>query len=456
MTHRRSITVVGDVVLDRDVEGSVERVCPDAPVPVVDVARELETPGAAGLAALLCRAGHDDVALVAPVADDPAGRRLAAALDDLGVTVLRLGHRGATRVKTRVRAGGQSLLRLDTGGPAAPEGGIPPAVRDRIRASSTVLVSDYGAGTAAHPGLRKLLEGEGSGPRIVWDPHPRGPRPVAGAALVTPNLAEARAALPGTADPGTAAARLREQWSAAAVAVTCGSEGAWLSSGAEAPLFVPVPVGCVGDSCGAGDQFAASAAVAMTHGALPSEAVTEAVSAASQWVASGGAASFHRDRSRLSRGPADPGFLTDARTVVARARAGGGTVVATGGCFDLLHAGHVASLSAARALGDCLVVLLNSDDSVRRLKGRGRPVHTAADRAAVLTSLRAVDAVVVFDDDEPTRALRELRPDVWAKGGDYDVDSLPESTEVRAWGGRVVSLPYLDGHGTTQILDEIT
>jgi D-beta-D-heptose 7-phosphate kinase / D-beta-D-heptose 1-phosphate adenosyltransferase len=456
MMHRRSITVVGDVVLDRDVEGSVERVCPDAPVPVVDVARELETPGAAGLAALLCRAGHDDVALVAPVADDPAGRRLAAALDDLGVTVLRLGHQGATRVKTRVRAGGQSLLRLDTGGPAAPEGDIPPAVRDRIRASSTVLVSDYGAGTAAHPGLRKLLEGEGSGPRIVWDPHPRGPRPVAGAALVTPNLAEARAALPGTADPGTAAARLREQWSAAAVAVTCGSEGAWLSSGAEAPLFVPVPVGCVGDSCGAGDQFAASAAVAMTHGALPSEAVTEAVSAASQWVASGGAASFHRDRSRLSRGPADPGFLTDARTVVARARAGGGTVVATGGCFDLLHAGHVASLSAARALGDCLVVLLNSDDSVRRLKGRGRPVHTAADRAAVLTSLRAVDAVVVFDDDEPTRALRELRPDVWAKGGDYDVDSLPESTEVRAWGGRVVSLPYLDGHGTTQILDEIT
>jgi D-beta-D-heptose 7-phosphate kinase / D-beta-D-heptose 1-phosphate adenosyltransferase len=456
MMHRRSITVVGDVVLDRDVEGSVERVCPDAPVPVVDVARELETPGAAGLAALLCRAGHDDVALVAPVADDPAGRRLAAALDDLGVTVLRLGHRGATRVKTRVRAGGQSLLRLDTGGPAAPEGDIPPAVRDRIRASSTVLVSDYGAGTAAHPGLRKLLEGEGSGPRIVWDPHPRGPRPVAGAALVTPNLAEARAALPGTADPGTAAARLREQWSAAAVAVTCGSEGAWLSSGAEAPLFVPVPVGCVGDSCGAGDQFAASAAVAMTHGALPSEAVTEAVSAASQWVASGGAASFHRDRSRLSRGLADPGFLTDARTVVARARAAGGTVVATGGCFDLLHAGHVASLSAARALGDCLVVLLNSDDSVRRLKGRGRPVHTAADRAAVLTSLRAVDAVVVFDDDEPTRALRELRPDVWAKGGDYDVDSLPESTEVRAWGGRVVSLPYLDGHGTTQILDEIT
>jgi rfaE bifunctional protein nucleotidyltransferase chain/domain/rfaE bifunctional protein kinase chain/domain len=465
MRGRRGITVVGDVVLDHDVEGAVDRVCPDAPVPVVDVARELEAPGAAGLAAVLCRAGHDDVALVAPVAEDPAGRRLVAALEDLGVTVFPLGHRGPTRVKTRVRAEGQSLLRLDTGGPATPEGDIPAAVRDRIAASSTVLVSDYGAGTAAHPGLRELLGAMLSGPRILWDPHPRGPRPVNGAALVTPNLAEAGAALsgaalPGADQPGTAAARLRERWSAAAVAVTCGSAGAWLSSGAEAPLFVPAPVACVGDSCGAGDQFVASAAVAMTHGALPSEAVIEAVAAASQWVASGGAASFHQDRARLSRGPASSDAVADAgadaRAVVARARALGGTVVATGGCFDLLHAGHVASLSAARALGDCLVVLLNSDDSVRRIKGPGRPVHTAADRAAVLTSLRAVDAVVLFDEDDPTRALRELRPDVWAKGGDHDVDTRPEATVVRTWGGRVVSLPYLDGHGTTQILDAIT
>lgn len=456
MSGSRSITVIGDLVLDRDVEGVVERVCPDAPVPVVDVAQEREAPGAAGLAALLCRARHDDVALVAPVADDEPGRRLTAALEDAGVSVVPLGHRGRTRVKTRVRAAGQSLVRLDDGGPATPLGGIPAQVRDRIAASATVLVSDYGAGTAGHPGLRSLLQRRGSGQRVVWDPHPRGPRPVRGAALVSPNLAEARAVLAGVEDPGGAAATLRQRWSAAAVAVTCGAEGAWLSSGAHAPLYVPAPHAAAGDPCGAGDQFSATAAVALTHGALPSEAVAAAVEAASLWVASGGTESFHRDRPAPSHGAGQADRTADASAVVARTRARGGTVVATGGCFDVLHAGHVASLSAARALGDCLVVLLNSDASVRRLKGPGRPVHTAADRAAVLASLRAVDAVAVFDDDDPTRALRELRPDVWAKGGDYDLDALPESAVVRRWGGRTVSLPYLDGHGTSAILDAIS
>jgi D-beta-D-heptose 7-phosphate kinase / D-beta-D-heptose 1-phosphate adenosyltransferase len=455
MSGTRGITVVGDLVLDRDLEGVVERVCPDAPVPVVDVAKVHESPGGAGLAVLLCRAGHDDVALVAPVADDPEGRRLTTALQDAGVQVLPLGHRGATRTKSRVRAGGQSLLRLDSGGPATPVGEIPAAVAERL-AASTVLVSDYGAGTAAHPGLRVLLQELARRPRVVWDPHPRGPAPVEGCALVTPNLAEARAALSDDAPPGTAATRLRQRWGAGAVAVTCGAAGAWVSSGSEAPLFVPAPAAVDGDPCGAGDQFAATAALALTHGALPSEAVGEAVAAASRWVASGGAQSYHRDRSAAGRASERVAPRDEARAVVAETRGRGGTVVATGGCFDVLHAGHVASLSAARALGDCLVVLLNSDASVRRLKGPGRPVHTAADRAAVLTSLRAVDAVVVFDEDDPTRALQDLRPDVWAKGGDYDVDALPESALVRGWGGQTVSLPYLDGHGTSQILDAIS
>lgn len=457
MRGKRRITVVGDLVLDRDLEGVVNRVCPDAPVPVVDVDHVHESPGAAGLAALLCRAGHDDVALVAPVADDPAGGWLTTALEEAGVRVLPIGQRGDTRTKTRVRSAGQSLVRIDAGGPATPVGGdLTTEVRQRLAASATVLVSDYGAGTAEHPGLRALLRGGAGGPRVVWDPHPRGPEPVHGCALVTPNLAEARAALSDEEQPGTAAARLRQRWGAGAVAVTCGASGAWLSSGANAPLYVPAQAAVAGDPCGAGDQFAATAVLALTHGALPSEAVGEAVAAASRWVASGGAESFHRGRCTPARGgdAADRG--ADARAVVARVRAHGGTVVATGGCFDVLHAGHVASLSAARALGDCLVVLLNSDASVRRLKGPGRPVHTAADRAAVLSSLRAVDAVAVFDDDDPTQALRELRPDVWAKGGDYDVDALPESAVVRGWGGQTVSLPYLDGHGTTQILGATT
>jgi D-beta-D-heptose 7-phosphate kinase/D-beta-D-heptose 1-phosphate adenosyltransferase len=139
---------------------------------------------------------------------------------------------------------------------------------------------------------------------------------------------------------------------------------------------------------------------------------------------------------------------------VARVRAEGGTVVATGGCFDLLHAGHVAMLQAARALGDCLVVCLNGDDSVRRLKGRDRPLQPASDRAAVLLALDCVDAVVVFDEDTPVEALERLRPAIFAKGADYAGADLPEARALTRWGGQVVAVPYLQGRSTTRLLEE--
>ena len=130
-------------------------------------------------------------------------------------------------------------------------------------------------------------------------------------------------------------------------------------------------------------------------------------------------------------------------------------MVATGGCFDLLHAGHVHVLRTARRLGDCLVVCLNSDDSVRRLKGRGRPLVPAADRAAVLRALACVDAVALFDEDTPEAVLDRLRPDVWAKGADYTVEELPEAALLARWGGRAVVLPYLQGRSTTHIVQEV-
>jgi rfaE bifunctional protein nucleotidyltransferase chain/domain len=138
--------------------------------------------------------------------------------------------------------------------------------------------------------------------------------------------------------------------------------------------------------------------------------------------------------------------------VVQRVRAAGGTVVATGGCFDLLHAGHVDSLRAARGLGDCLVVCLNSDASVRRLKGAGRPVVGQEDRARVLQALECVDAVLVFDEDTPEQILRTLRPDVWAKGGDYAGAELPEAPVLAEWGGALVVLPYLRGRSTSDMV----
>jgi rfaE bifunctional protein nucleotidyltransferase chain/domain len=149
-------------------------------------------------------------------------------------------------------------------------------------------------------------------------------------------------------------------------------------------------------------------------------------------------------------------MIEHALLVSTRVRAHGGRVVATGGCFDLLHAGHVSTLQAARALGDCLVVCLNSDASVRRLKGPGRPLVAEADRAAVLAALACVDAVVVFDEATPAAVLRQLRPHVFAKGGDYSAADPPEGAVLAEWAGEVVLLPYLEGRSTTRLVGEMT
>jgi rfaE bifunctional protein nucleotidyltransferase chain/domain/rfaE bifunctional protein kinase chain/domain len=445
------IVVVGDSLLDRDISGRVERLCPDAPVPVVDGAVETVRPGGAALAAALTAADGHDVVLVTAVADDPAGAELLAALASCGVAVVGLRTDAATAEKVRIRGAGHTLLRFDRGCQTAPV--YDAGDYDVLDGADAVLVADYGRGVTSLPRLREALAGH----RVVWDPHPRGSSPVAGCTLVTPNAAEAALfAGEAGADADIAvtarrAAALRDQWHAGAVSVTLGARGALLHTGGEAPLVVPARSVSATDPCGAGDRFASAAAAALAAGSLPSEAVTTAVAAASSFVEGGGAASF---RPGAARAPAT-GPVAQRGDTVKRVRAAGGRVVATGGCFDLLHAGHVALLEQARALGDCLVVLLNSDESVRRLKGPSRPLQPAADRAAVLSALSSVDSVVVFEEDTPEAALSRLRPDIWAKGGDYTIDALPESSLVASWGGQVVLLPFLQGRSTTRLVQEV-
>ncbi|MEV4416478.1 PfkB family carbohydrate kinase [Catellatospora sp. NPDC049609] len=461
-----TLLVVGDSLLDLDVAGNVDRVCPDAPVPVFEEGDATPRPGGAALAAtLLALSGHH-VWLLTAIGDDDAGRRLHGLLDEHGVGVISLPYAGPTPEKIRLLSGRQVVLRLDRSSVSGPVGEPDAAALVALSQAGGILVADYGRGVTAGNQLRRVLATVAASRPVVWDPHPRGPGPVRGMRLLTPNERE----LPADRQPvahadqlgavARRAARARLVWCAGAVAVTLGERGALVADGSPVPLVVAPPLVADGDTCGAGDRFAGTATAALAEGALVSEAVQAAVGAAAQFVSAGGAQHY---RQRPAGPPTPAGFGMDAaRAVVERVRASGGRVVATGGCFDLLHAGHVATLRAARELGDCLVVCLNSDRSVRGLKGDSRPLVGQDDRAQTLAALSCVDAVVVFDEPTPIPLLEQLRPDVWVKGGDYNLQDpaaqrpsvgvMPEAERIRDWGGQCVLVPYLAGHSTTALI----
>jgi len=453
----RPLVVVGDALLDVDLVGTASRLTPDAPVPVVEDVETRERPGGAALAAVIAAASTGrEVVLVAPMASDEGAERLRALLDGR-VRLIGIPAEGGTAVKRRVRVGDHSVVRIDSGSPVATLWPLPAEAATAIRNAAAVLVADYGRGTTAADDVRAALAAA-RGP-VVWDPHPRGADPVPSTRLVTPNGAEAArvAAAAGTdvtgdglAAVGARAEALIRTWGVGAVAVTLGARGALLSYGEGAPLVIPAVPVAGGDPCGAGDSFAGGAALALADGAVTGEAVSAAVAAASAFVARGGASAWDAEPA------APPPPAADVDALLARVRSAGGTVVATGGCFDLLHAGHARTLAAARRLAGedgVLVVCLNSDASVRRLKGPDRPVVAEADRAEMLRALAAVDAVEVFDEDDPRTVLERLRPDVWVKGGDYALTDLPEAADMARWGGQCVVLPYLDGRSTTTLID---
>jgi rfaE bifunctional protein nucleotidyltransferase chain/domain len=469
------LVVMGDTLLDVDLHGTVGRVAPDAPVPVVDCQRERHRAGGAGLAAVLAAGfGESDVVLITALGQDRFGARLRDLLCP-HVQVVSLPLDGGTPCKIRVQASGQPVVRLDAGDGRAGPGQVSPQAERALRQAGTVLVADYGRGLAADPALMAVLSRLPAATPVVWDPHPAGGRPLPGSRLATPSQGEARrfaAALGGdrngAVSSGSAlasasrdAAALSQAWGSA-VAVTLGEGGALLHTGEPVPFLAPAEaVHGPHDSCGAGDCFAAAAAQVLRSGGLLTEAVTEAVRRATDFVRQGGASAapgvtIPGDASpvRAARppGPPDGQAGTDAWRTVAEIRARGGRIVATGGCFDLLHAGHVGLLREARRLGDCLVVCLNSDSSVRALKGPGRPLVPAEDRARILTALECVDAVLVFGEPTPVAVLDRLRPDVWVKGGDYASNELTEAAVVRRHGGEVVLLPYLSRHSTTALV----
>ncbi|TQM45391.1 bifunctional heptose 7-phosphate kinase/heptose 1-phosphate adenyltransferase [Pseudonocardia cypriaca] len=327
-TRRRPVVVIGDALLDVDVEGTVERLCPDAPAPVLDVVSESARPGGAGLAAVLVAGHGTPVRLVTALERDEPGRRLAGLLDG-AVDVLAGEASGGTVVKCRWRAGGRTMLRTDRGR------GVPVSrfaarlgLSRVLGGAGAVLVSDYGRGVAADPQVRAAVaRAVARGVPVVWDPHPRGPEPVPGVTLVTPNLAEARRAADvsdeSAANPeaGLAlAGRLVDRWDAHAVAVTLGAGGAAVRHRDGSCSHAPAPTVDEGDPCGAGDHFAGGVAAALAAGRAVDEAVAQAVRGAAGFVARGGGSTVRRCGNRWLQEAAEADVRPDVLVETPRSR----------------------------------------------------------------------------------------------------------------------------------------
>jgi D-beta-D-heptose 7-phosphate kinase / D-beta-D-heptose 1-phosphate adenosyltransferase len=453
--------VVGDVVLDEWLSGGSREISREAPVPTVRVEGRTPQPGGAGNAAANLAAMGARVDLVSAVGSDPAA---AAVLDTLGRT--GVDRRGLvlvparrTPVKRRLVVNGQVLARFDEGDvgclDAAADALVARAVEDCAATADVVLVADYGLGTCAGPQVCSALREIAGHRPLVLDAHDLrrwvGLRPT----VATPNWQEVQ---PLMADESTdrvaAVARsadlLLRATGAGSVVVTLDVDGAVVVDGGRVQ-HVPVQRVERAHPAGAGDAFSAALALGLAVGADLGTSVEVAVAAGGAVVRRPGTAvCTARDLRTRFGSPLVAG--EELVRLLAADRAAGRRIAFTNGCFDLLHPGHVQVLQAAARLADVVVVGLNTDSGVRRLKGPGRPVNTLADRASVVAALGGVDHLVEFDDDAPLALLRAVRPDVYVKGGDHDVDLLPEAELVREQGGVVHTVAYLPERSTSGMI----
>jgi D-beta-D-heptose 7-phosphate kinase / D-beta-D-heptose 1-phosphate adenosyltransferase len=463
-----SVLVIGDVMLDRYLEGSVRRISPEAPVPVVSLQKEWECPGGAGNVAASIAGLGANVTLAGLIGKDQAGQGLCHRLEELNVRKLHLRKEASlqTITKTRVLAPDHhQLLRLDVDGRRADyekcAQGLLNEVIPQIREHQVVCLADYEKGTLRPDVLRKIIE-EARRHQIpcLIDPKKTDIGVYARASVLTPNVFEVEQALGrqlhDSKAVSEAAVELRDRLGLKWMIITRGAEGMTLASSDGVHNF-PAEVREVADVAGAGDTVVATLATCLGAGWEMPEACRLASVAAGIAVSKPGV--YVVQAAELERawqgGSAKILDRDSARGQLAELRRRGYKVVFTNGCFDILHAGHLSCLERARQLGDFLVVGLNSDHSVKLNKGSARPIIEEKNRAALLAGLACVDMVVLFDDLTPELLVRHLAPDVLVKGGDYDPRTMAGADFVRERGGQVVTLPLVPGLSTTRILGNI-
>ena len=464
--QKRRILVIGDVMLDRFIDGSVSRISPEAPVPVLEKSRETQMPGgAANVAGNLASLGCN-VRLVSVTGDDAQGRSVAALLGaNMAIDFHPVIDRNRpTTTKTRFRADGQQVLRFDEETTDAVDAATGKQLLDTFVAAldeaDLVILSDYAKG-AVPPSLiaEVISHARNAGKTVVVDPKLADFGAYAGASLLTPNLAELRRTGIVAGDTleqiAAAASRLAAAHDMEAILVTLSARGMLLAGADGSWHHAPAQAREVFDVSGAGDTVIAMMAAALAGGIDRAAAMSLANIAASVVVAKSGTAIATPgeiiDQAGAATPPLDwPHWAATCQTW----RETGQSIGFANGCFDLLHPGHMFLLQEAAAQCDRLIVGLNSDASVRRLKGDGRPAQPAERRAAAMIQLPFIDGVAIFDEDTPLELVTALQPDFIFKGGDYLPEDVVGADIVKARGGEVRIVPTLGSHSSTSLIGD--
>jgi D-beta-D-heptose 7-phosphate kinase/D-beta-D-heptose 1-phosphate adenosyltransferase len=461
---KTQVVVAGDVMLDRYLFGSTGRISPEAPVPVVHVIETDNRPGGAANVAVNLASLGVTTRLVGVVGEDAAASTLESVLSQRGIVCnfARVKDR-PTITKTRVQSRGQQLIRLDEENAAVMRGdAVVTALRQSIDGAGAVVLSDYGKGALSDVSDLISLCRDAGIPVLV-DPKGKDFSKYRGASLLTPNQAEFEAVV-GICETNDELVRHGRQMiddlDLAALLITRSEKGMLLLEAGAEPLFLSTQAREVYDVTGAGDTVIATLAGALASGEHLASAAALANIAAGLVVRKIGVASVTPGEISVAlhqRGQGGRGLfdLDELQAMVIESRGRNERIIMTNGCFDVLHAGHVSYLEEAKGLGDRLIVAVNDDDSVRRLKGESRPINALEDRLLVLAGLAAVDWVVSFSEDTPAQLIGKVLPDVLVKGGDYSTDEIAGAKSVLKNGGEVRVLPFRNGHSSSRIIDKL-